>query len=81
MSDVIHNAESLRKKSTIHQVTTMLATSKNILFLGNNHLLITGTDDPTLWLSPERQPQLSDFLHIYACVPISTISAFIFISK
>ena len=27
----------------------MLATSKNVLFPGYNHLLTTGTDDPTLW--------------------------------
>ena len=32
----------------------MLATSKNVLFQGHNHLLTTGTDDPTLWLSPEK---------------------------
>ena len=38
----------LHKKATIHQVTTMLATSKNVLFPGHNHLLTTGTDDPTL---------------------------------
>ena len=37
---------TLRKKPTIHQVTTMLATSKNVLFLGHKHLLTTGTDDP-----------------------------------
>ena len=43
------------KKTTTHQVTTMLATSKNVLFPGHNHLLTTGTDDLTLWLSPERQ--------------------------
>ena len=43
------------KKASIHQVTTMLATSKNVLFPGHNHLLTTGTDDPTLWLSPECQ--------------------------
>ena len=36
------------KKSTIHQVTTMLATSKNILFPGHNHLLTTSADNPTL---------------------------------
>ena len=36
---------ALRKKATVHQVTTMLATSKNILFPGHNHLLTTGTDD------------------------------------
>ena len=29
---------TLRKKSTIHQVTTILATSKNALFPGHNHL-------------------------------------------
>ena len=39
---------TLCKKATIHQVTTMLATSKNGLFQGHNHLLTTGTDDPTL---------------------------------
>ena len=37
--------DTLRKKATIHQVTTMLATSKNVLFPGHNHLLTTGTDD------------------------------------
>ena len=26
----------------------MLATSKNVLFPGHNHLLTTGTDDPSL---------------------------------
>ena len=36
------------KKATIHQVTTMLATSKNVLFPGHNNLLTTGADDPTL---------------------------------
>ena len=30
-------------KNTIHQVTTMLATSKNVLFPGHNYLLTTGT--------------------------------------
>ena len=34
------------QKATIHQVTTMLATSKNILFPGHNHLLTIGADDP-----------------------------------
>ena len=32
----------------MHQVTTMLATSKNVLFRGHNHLVTTGTDDSTL---------------------------------
>ena len=33
----------------------MLGTPKDVLFRGHNHLLTTGADDPTLWLSPERQ--------------------------
>ena len=36
------------KKATIHQVTTMLDTSKHVLFPGHNHLLTTGTDNPSL---------------------------------
>ena len=36
------------EKNTIHQVTTMLATCKNIPFPGHKHLLTTGADDPTL---------------------------------
>ena len=35
------------KNDTIHQVTTMLATSKNVLSPGHNHLLTTGADDAT----------------------------------
>ena len=35
-------------KNTIHQLTTILATSKNALFLGHNHLLTTGADDLTV---------------------------------
>ena len=31
------------QKATIHQVTTMLATSKNVIFPGHNHLLPTGS--------------------------------------
>ena len=46
---------SLCKKATIQQVTTMLATSENVLFPGHNHLLTTSPDDPTLWLLPENQ--------------------------
>ena len=38
----------IAQKATIHQVNTLLATSKNILFPGHNHLLTTGTDDLTL---------------------------------
>ena len=39
---------TLRKKATIHQETTILATSKNVLFPGHSHLLTTGTDNPLL---------------------------------
>ena len=41
----------------MHQVTTILSTSKNVLFPGPNHLVTTGADDPTLGLLPERQGQ------------------------
>ena len=37
------------QKATIHQVTNMLVSPKNDLFPGHNHLLTTGTDDPTCW--------------------------------
>ena len=33
----------------------MLATSKNVLFPGYNHLPTTGDDDSTLLLLPDRQ--------------------------
>ena len=39
---------TLGEKATIHQVTTMLATSKNVLYPGHNHLLTTSTYDPSL---------------------------------
>ena len=45
------------QEPTMHQVTTMQAPSKNVIFPGYNHLLTTGTDDPTLWLSPELDNQ------------------------
>ena len=38
----------LPTKASVHQETSMLATSKNVLFPGHNHLLTTGTDDPSL---------------------------------
>ena len=52
---VTHGGNDTAQKATIHQVTTMLTTSKNVLYRGHNHPLTTGTDDPTLWLSPEHQ--------------------------
>ena len=42
---------TLCKQATIHQVTTMLATSKNVLFPGHSHLITTGIYDPTFSLS------------------------------
>ena len=48
---------TVQKSKKIHQVTTMLATSKNVLFPGHNHLLTTGADDLTLWLSPKHQQE------------------------
>ena len=57
--------QTLSKIATIHQVTTMLATSKNVLFPGHNHLLTTSTDDPTLWLLPKRQRGWSLVLQTY----------------
>ena len=41
---------SLREKATIHQMTIMLATSKNVLFPGHNHMLTTGTDTSDTWI-------------------------------
>ena len=38
----------LRKINTIHQLTTLLSTSKNVQFPGHNHLLTTCADDPSL---------------------------------
>ena len=40
--------KTLGKKATVHQLTTMLSTSKNVLFQGHNHLLTTDADDPSL---------------------------------
>ena len=44
----ILHAFILRNEATIHQVTTMLANSKNVPFPGHNHLLTTGIDDTSL---------------------------------
>ena len=52
---VIDGRQVTAQKATIHQVTTMLATTENVLFRGHNLLLTTGTDDLILWLSPKRQ--------------------------
>ena len=47
-NDNNYDDKTLGKKAIIHRVTTMLATSKNVLFPGPNHLLTTGGDDPSL---------------------------------
>ena len=39
---------TLLKKATIHQLTTMLATFKNVRFPGHNHLVTAGADDAIL---------------------------------
>ena len=36
------------QQATIYQVTIMLATYRNVLFPGHNHLLTTSTGDPIL---------------------------------
>ena len=36
------------QKSIIHQLTTMLSTSENVLFPGHNHLVTTGANDHSL---------------------------------
>ena len=43
-----NQGRSLGKKAASTRVTTMLATSKNVLFPGHNHLLTTGVDEQTL---------------------------------
>ena len=43
-----YHSYSTAQKTTIHQVTAMLSTSKNALFPGHNHLLTTGAGDLTL---------------------------------
>ena len=47
-ADISSDPDTLRRKATIHQVTYILATSENVLIPGQNHLLTTGTDDPSL---------------------------------
>ena len=43
------------QKAIIHQLNTMLANSQNALLPGHNHLLATGTEDLTLYISPKHQ--------------------------
>ena len=39
---------STGQKATIHQLTTILSTSTNVLYSRHNHLLTTGADNPLL---------------------------------
>ena len=48
------------KKATIRQQTTMLSTSKNVLFPGHNHLLTTIADDPSLIITKAHGGYLVD---------------------
>ena len=45
---VFVSTEHWAKTDTIHRLTTTLATSKNVLFPGHNHLLTTSADDRSL---------------------------------
>ena len=47
-TDTQSQSTSLHKKATIYQITTTIATSRNVLIPGHNHLLTPGTDDRTL---------------------------------
>ena len=65
---VLNNAKTLleitlRKKATIHQVTIMLATSKNVLFPGHKHLLTIGADDTLIiaWSSGGYDLEIGHF--------------------
>ena len=61
---------TLCNKVTIHQVTTMLATSKNVLFPGHNFQVITtGTDDPSVYNYHPRWP-LDDGQTVGLSVPV-----------
>ena len=47
------------KKATTHQITTMLPTSKNVLFPGHNHLPTASTDALYNTLSPRHSNPFS----------------------
>ena len=63
-----NHSVSLGKKATIHQVTNMLATSKNVLFQVITTPLTTGTDDPSLYLSPSLA--LGDNQNVGSSAPV-----------
>ena len=48
LQDLTIISYTLGKKDTILQLTTMLSTSKNVLFPGSSQLLTTDTDYPSL---------------------------------
>ena len=59
--------QSLSKKATVYQITTMLATSKNVEFPGHNHLLTPFADDPDTLIIAQVSAMVAwlivDFLH------------------
>ena len=50
------------QKNTIHQVTIMLATSKNVLFSGHNHLLTTADTQVIIKVKVHQQQGYSRWL-------------------
>ena len=46
--DVLYHNTAVGKKAIMHKVITILASFKNYLLPGPNHLLTTGADDTTL---------------------------------
>ena len=58
---------AVQKKTTIHQIITMHATSKVVLYPGHNHLLTTCTDDPCWW-SGDNQSVGSLVLVVSRCL-------------
>ena len=58
-ADIHHGSYAILLHHTVQEShyppgNYLLATFKNVLFPGHNHLLTTSTDDPTLWSSPEH---------------------------
>ena len=45
---IVYALTAQKQKHTIHQLTTMLANSKYVLFPGHKNLATTGTDDRSL---------------------------------
>ena len=61
-------------KNTIHQVATMVTTSKNVLFPSHNHMLATGIDGTTLIISRTPASERSSAVLITWKYDISNMS-------